>query len=222
MRATTLIARLTPRQRVCVVLKDVFELSLEEIAEVLSTTPGAVKAALQRGRGKLVDSEAPAPPAPSREVVDAFVDAFNARDLDRLTALLLDTSIVEIVGVVTEYGPAAARDPETGSFTGFLSPITTVYGGAGLEPSQLQGYLGQLPRLEARAYRGETILLFWYAHTTGEAVRTVARVEACDDRLARVQNYFFTPEVIADVCRELGVPFRTNGYRYWPTTRAPA
>ena len=67
------------------------------------------------GRGKLVDNDEPAAPAaPSPKVVDAFVDAFNARDLDRLTALLLDTSVVEIVGVVTEYGPAAARDPETG------------------------------------------------------------------------------------------------------------
>jgi RNA polymerase sigma-70 factor (ECF subfamily) len=51
-------------------------------------------------------------------VLDAFCDAFNARDLDRLTALLLDTSTVEIVGLVTEYGPDAARDPDTGSFPG--------------------------------------------------------------------------------------------------------
>lgn len=220
--ASTLIARLAPRERVCVVLKDVFELSLEEIAEVLSTTPGAVKAALHRGRGKLVDNdERVVPLAPSPKVVEAFVDAFNARDLDRLTALLLDTSVAEIVGVVTEYGPAAARDPETGSFAGFLSPITSVEQGAGIEPSQLQGYLGQLPRVEVRSYRGEPILLFWYAHTDREAVRTVARLETRDARLARVQNYFFTPDVIADVCGELGVPFRTNGYRYWPTTRLP-
>jgi ATP-dependent Lhr-like helicase len=34
-------------------LKDVFDLSLEEIAESLSTTTGALKAALHRGRGKL-------------------------------------------------------------------------------------------------------------------------------------------------------------------------
>ena len=30
-----------------------------------------------------------------------------------------------------------------------------------------------------------------------------------------MKNYFFTPDVIAEVCGELGVPFRTNGYRYW-------
>jgi RNA polymerase sigma-70 factor (ECF subfamily) len=35
------------------------------------------------------------------------------------------------------------------------------------------------------------------------------------DRLARVRNYFFTPDVIAEVCRELNVPYHINGYRYW-------
>ena len=47
--AGTLIAALSPQERAAVVLKDVFELSLEEIAEALSTTVGAVKAALTAG-----------------------------------------------------------------------------------------------------------------------------------------------------------------------------
>ena len=41
------------------------------------------------------------------------------------------------------------------------------------------------------------------------------RVETSGDRLARMQNYFFTPEFLADVCGELDVPFRTNGHRNW-------
>ena len=51
--------------------------------------------------------------------------------------------------------------------------------------------------------------------TDGEAVRAVIRVEPDGDRLARVRNYFFTPDVIAEVCGELGVPCRVNGYKYW-------
>jgi RNA polymerase sigma-70 factor (ECF subfamily) len=39
------------------VLEDAFGLSLEENGEALSTTPGAVKAALHRGRSKLVTPE---------------------------------------------------------------------------------------------------------------------------------------------------------------------
>jgi len=40
-------------------------------------------------------------------------------------------------------------------------------------------------------------------------------VQTDDQRIARIRNYFFTPDVIAEVCRELAVPFRINGYRYW-------
>jgi RNA polymerase sigma-70 factor (ECF subfamily) len=217
----TLVARLSPQERAAVVLKDVFDLTLEEVAEALSTTVGSVKTSLHRGRGKLTEVSAEAPveaaarAAPSARVLDAFCDAFNARDLERLTALLLGTSVVELVGVVTEYGPEAARDPETGSFAGFLSPITSNEGGAGIDPAWLEGYEGELPRVEIREHRGEPILLYWYSHRGGDAVRTVARVGTEDERLARLRNYFFAPDVVAEVCQELGVPFRSNGYRYW-------
>src|SRR5262245_57945443 len=70
--AGSLIARLAPQERAAVVLKDVFDFSLEETAEALSTTVGAVKAALHRGRGKLVD---PAP-IPETMPVPATLDAF--------------------------------------------------------------------------------------------------------------------------------------------------
>jgi RNA polymerase sigma-70 factor (ECF subfamily) len=88
--AGSLVARLAPQERAAVVLKDVFDFSLEEIAEALSTSVGAVKAALHRGRGKLVEpNEERAEPA-HPAVLDAFCAAFNARDIDGLTALLLD------------------------------------------------------------------------------------------------------------------------------------
>jgi RNA polymerase sigma-70 factor (ECF subfamily) len=222
--ASSLIARLSPHERASVVLKDVFDLSLDEVADALGTTVGSVKTSLHRGRGKLLPPEAEsltAPlaaephPEPSSRVLDAFCDAFNARDLGRLTALLLDTGVVELVGVVTEYGPEAARDAETGSFAGFLSPITSNEKGAGIDPAWLGGYEGQLPRIEVRAHRGEVILLFWYPHRDGEAVRTLARAGTEGERLVNMRNYFFAPDVVAEVCRELDVPFRTNGYRYW-------
>jgi hypothetical protein len=38
-------------------------------------------------------------------------------------------------------------------------------------------------------------------------------------RPARVRNYFYTPDVIEEVYRELSVPFRSSGPRYGrPTT----
>jgi hypothetical protein len=62
---------------------------------------------------------------------------------------------------------------------------------------------------------GQPIVLFWYAHEDGDAVRAVARAQVEGDRLAGFRNYFFTPDVIAEICGELDVPFRVNGYRYW-------
>jgi RNA polymerase sigma-70 factor (ECF subfamily) len=212
--AGALIASLSPQERASVVLKDVFGLTLDEIAEALSTTEGAIKAALHRGRGKLHEREPSATPRVSSHVLDAFCDAFNARDVERLTALLLDSAIVEVVGAATEYGPLAASDPETGSFTGFLSSIARDDRG-GVDARYLDGYIATPPRADARTHRGETIVLFWYAHQSGEAVRALARIVPEGDRIARLRFYFFTQEVIAEVCAELNVPCRENGYRFW-------
>lgn len=66
------------------------------------------------------------------------------------------------------------------------------------------------------------MLLFWYEHAEGQAVRTVMVAKTEGDRLARVRNYFFSPDVIAEVCAELGVPWRVNGYRYWPAASTSA
>jgi RNA polymerase sigma-70 factor (ECF subfamily) len=52
-----LVLNLPPKERACVLLKDVFEYSLEEIAELVDSTVGGVKAALNRGRSKLASLE---------------------------------------------------------------------------------------------------------------------------------------------------------------------
>src|SRR5882724_2295357 len=54
-----LVMNLPPKARACVLLKDVFEYSLEEIAELVDSTVGGVKAALNRGRSKLASPEDP-------------------------------------------------------------------------------------------------------------------------------------------------------------------
>lgn len=212
--AATLLTALAPQERAAVVLKDVFDFSIDEIAATLATTPGAIKAALHRGRARLSAPPPEYPRAPKSAALDAFCAAFNAHDLDALTALLLDGSVVEIVGVVTEYGTTQPKDPQTGSFAGMLSPITSDERG-GVADVYLAGYQGGLPRAEVRAYRDGWVLLLWYRHDDGEAVRTVMAVEADAGHVSGVRNYFFTPDVIEEVCRDLAVPYRVNGYRYW-------
>src|SRR5262245_35956203 len=69
--AAALFERLHPQERAAVVMKDVWDLSLEETATLLHTTVGAVKSALHRGRGRL---EGRRPPAgfdtPPRAIVE--------------------------------------------------------------------------------------------------------------------------------------------------------
>lgn len=206
--AGTLIARLAPQERAAVVLKDVFDLSLDDVAAVLSTTPNAVKAALHRGRGKLVDDPAAEDRVPTPAALDAFVAAFARRDLAAVTALLLDTATVEVVGVTTEYGA------EGNIAWGMMFGSERLAVGVGVAPRFVQEALPAPPRRELRVHRGEPIVLAWYAHADGEYVRAIDRVEVDGDRIARVRNYFFTPDVLAEVCAELGVPFRSNGYMF--------
>jgi hypothetical protein len=85
--------------------------------------------------------------------------------------------------------------------------------GDGMDPRFAQGVLPRPARLELRFHRGEPLLLSWYAHHDGEFVRAISLVEpsAEGDRIARLRNDFYTPEVLLELCGELGLPCRTNG-----------
>ncbi|HWZ87538.1 MAG TPA: sigma-70 family RNA polymerase sigma factor, partial [Polyangiaceae bacterium] len=79
-------------QRSAVILKDVLGHSLEETAETMGSTVMAVKAALVRGRGKLLeeDSDARAIAGATRAELDRYASLFNARDWDGVRALVGD------------------------------------------------------------------------------------------------------------------------------------
>src|SRR5215813_1657163 len=88
-----LVASLPPMERACVLLKDVFDYSLEEIVELVDSTIGGVKAALNRGRTKLAASSAPAKSSRSTDpeltrVMQLYVDRFNRRDWDGVRELV--------------------------------------------------------------------------------------------------------------------------------------
>jgi RNA polymerase sigma-70 factor, ECF subfamily len=80
-----LVIALPPKERACVLLKDVFDYSLEEIADLVESTTGGVKAALNRGRTKLAtltDVQRPDRKANKEELalLRLYVDRFNRRD----------------------------------------------------------------------------------------------------------------------------------------------
>jgi RNA polymerase sigma-70 factor, ECF subfamily len=88
-----LVTSLPPKERACVVLKDVFDYSLEEIAELADSTVGGVKAALNRARTKLAAASAPSKTPRSVDpeltrVMRLYVDRFNRRDWDGVRELI--------------------------------------------------------------------------------------------------------------------------------------
>ena len=97
-----IVTELPPRERACVVLRDVLDCSLEDTAEIVGSSVGAVKAALHRGRDKLERAEhAPSRrrslPAHHRDLIERYVAAFNRRDWDAVRTLLSDEARLEVV-----------------------------------------------------------------------------------------------------------------------------
>lgn len=189
---------LPPQERAAVVLKDVFDLPINEIAGMLDTTIGAVKAALHRGRGRLADDRPAALVGrrrPERSTVDALAAAFTAYDLDRLAGLLTVDATSEVVGLVYEQGRHQAR---AGSLHHTLVLETDVR------------YRGEVRELD-----GEPILLLWETPTDGsgpEAVGDVLRVESDGGTVTGLRWYYFCPETLIEVTGRLGVPVRSHGY----------
>jgi len=195
-----LASRLPAQERVAVLLKDVFDFSLEETAAQLGTTSGAVKAALSRGRAKL-SQPLPRQAAPTQEqqvpraLLDAFCDAFNKRDFERLANLFAEDAVADVVGMVYELGREQIKKG---------SLAHTMFDEEG-EPSA-----------EVRPFAGEDVVVLWYA--VGESkerrVRDVLRFAGSGGQLSQMRYYYFCPETLAEIISALGLPLTTNGYRY--------
>ena len=219
--AGRLLVRLSPQERAALVLKEAFGLSLEETADTLGTSVGAIKAALHRGRDKLAVEPVVATAArPVPAALAAFCDAFRAGDLARLTALLLDHAVVEVVGATTVHGPnEASRTVLPGLLLGHRV-LADLSAPIAIPVALRRGALPTTPRIELRWHGDRWLLLTWYAHEDGEAVRAMTTF-ACDgDKIARIDNYFFSPDLFEELGRELGVPVRSNGRRWWHATGA--
>jgi RNA polymerase sigma factor (sigma-70 family) len=92
--AVSRFAELPLPQRSVVILKDVLDESLKDIADLLDLTVDAVKAHLARGRARLrkINAQPPtlAEARPASAAVTRYVALFNAQNWDGLRALLAD------------------------------------------------------------------------------------------------------------------------------------
>jgi RNA polymerase sigma-70 factor, ECF subfamily len=126
------VLALPPKERACVLLKDVFDYSLEEIAELVDSTVGGVKAALNRGRSKLSKlspapnaSRATAESAEATQLLELYVDRFNRRDWEGLRELISADAQVRVADRFT--GPLA-QSPYFGRYERLATPWRVALG----------------------------------------------------------------------------------------------
>lgn len=133
--AISRFVELPPVQRSAIILKDVLDHSLEDIADLLDLTVNAVKAHLARGRARLKEINAQARPAPAPRTapspaVQRYAMLFNRRDWDGLRALLADD-----VRLNQATYPPRAGAADVGRFFSFYDRFAPVR----LVPAWLEG-----------------------------------------------------------------------------------
>ena len=114
-----------PRQAATLVLRDVLGFAADEVADMLGTSPTAVKGTLQRARAALDGhrdqagrGRAPRPGSDrERALARRFADAYVAADIDGVVALLTDDAWLSMPPAPHQYhGIAAIRSMLRASF----------------------------------------------------------------------------------------------------------
>jgi RNA polymerase sigma-70 factor (ECF subfamily) len=173
-----LVQHLPPKERACVLLKDVFDYSIEEIADLTASTPGGVKSALHRGREKLNAYPPPASAAPpvlpreTERVLRLYVERFNQQDWDGLRALIAADATLRVADLFE--GPLRQ------------SPYFTRYANL---PAPLVAVLCDVD--------GQPALVLYPAGSTPTEPRAFVRLSIDDDRIVHVTDYTHCSWVIA-------------------------
>lgn len=176
-----LVVHLPPKERACVLLKDVFDHSLDEIADLVGSTSGGVKSALNRGRAKLAALPAQPVAAPVHDpelerLLSRYVELFNARDWDGVRAL---TS-------------ADARLRVSDCYNGLLSA----------SPYFVEYDRGEPWRMRRDVVQEEAVLVI--DRLRGEDWRPAyfVRVHADGGVINRIADYYACPWILEMVCAD--------------------
>jgi RNA polymerase sigma-70 factor (ECF subfamily) len=164
-----LVVSLPPKERACVLLKDVFDYSLEEIADLVDSTVGGVKAALSRGRAKLetLPRTRDASPAASPETLQLlrlYVDRFNRRDWDGVRELASADARLRVADCF------AGRLADSPYFVEYERPIVAW-------------------RMAVGTVDGEAVVIILRDDAAGATPFSVIRLGIADGRVVRITDY---------------------------------
>ena len=176
--ALTAFMTLPVSPRSAVILKDVLDESLEDIAAHLSTSVEAVKALLVRGRRSLktASDEAPRPARPSppehRALVQQYVALFNRRDWPGVQALLVEEVRLDLVSKSQRQGKSVG-----GYFGRYAQDTDTV-----LRPGRCEG------REVIGVFRGEP-----------PALAYIIQLESEDGRVSFIRDFRYVPYMAGEL-----------------------
>ncbi|MFI5895309.1 RNA polymerase sigma factor SigJ [Actinoplanes sp. NPDC051513] len=142
------LEKLTPEQRVALVLHDAFAMPFEDVATVLNTTEAAARQHASRGRRAVAQDSVrhTADLTEQRRVLGAFLEAANGGDLQALAALLAPdvVAIGDGGGLVPGVGtrPVFGADKVARFYLGIIAGLGEVE----IETVLVNGSLGLLAR----------------------------------------------------------------------------
>lgn len=200
--AAALLQRTAPQERAALLLVEIFDMSIDEAADILGTTTGATKSALHRARTRLKDADPPSPhprPRPSPELLDRFVDRYNARDLPALLALMRDDATIEMHGFETEIGRQGFERERGWFHHNFYNPVDGT-------PTRARWQIAE--------FDNEPIVLVFGGMADEQTLTSVMRIEEAEARVHRIVVYALCPDVVREVGDALGHPTQTLGYRF--------
>ena len=180
-----LVGGLPPKERASVLLKDVLDYSLAEVADIADTTLGGVKAALHRGRAKLhALKSTPAPAVAAfnveqRKLFDAYAECFNRRDWEELEHLVRADARLEIVGVAE----------------GRMSDLGVTY-------STNYTALSHEWKLSAGLVDGTLAIIHWRREGSAWQPHTAIRLWSEDGKVVRIRDYIHVDYLLADAQTE--------------------
>jgi hypothetical protein len=134
--------------------------------------------------------------SPRREIIDRFVTAMAAKDIEGLRTLCSEDLTIEMVG-------GAQMDSfEKGRI--FFEHAHMVFPELGF---------GENPRWEVAEYRGEIVAIGFRTLDGIEGLNEIHRLEELDGVVTRIRCYCFCPDTLKTVADELGIKSLRRPYR---------
>jgi len=178
-----MVGALPPKERACVLLKDVLGLPLSEVAGIIYSTLGGTKSALHRARAKLREiNQLPTRAELDREqrkLLLAYVECFNDRNWDGLRRLIRSDATLEIVGATSDSAD---------------NLVTTYFGNYTALPYEW--------RLSLALVDGEQTIVHWKRAGNEWLPNTAVRLWWADGKITRIRDYVHVDYLLADAKTE--------------------